>query len=237
MWAVLVVAGLTVLPLVAWGVRNWQTFGVVQPLAPRYANDPGEVNPAGFQRWYRTWAVEFASTEDVYWNYDGSAIDVGDLPDRAFDTGGAGGGDRGVAGGATTRQTTGTPELDARFDAIARERVRGGSAAVLCCAAGGAGGQYGSAAADGDAAGAAGLVAVPSALKPGRSCLRLGFAGLNLGYFALAGDGAGAGRSFGGGRRDVLVWAMLATVGLRVMLLLTVDNSEARGIRWSFFRC
>ena len=75
-----------VLPLVPWTVRNWRTFHVVQPLAPRYATDPGEMVPLGFQRWYRTWAIDFASTEEVYWNYDSAPVDIGDLPARAFDS-------------------------------------------------------------------------------------------------------------------------------------------------------
>jgi len=83
----LLVALLTVLPLMPWTVRNWETFHVFQPLAPRFANDPGEYNPAGFERWYRTWAVDFSSTEQVYWNYDGNPISIQDLPSRAFQRG------------------------------------------------------------------------------------------------------------------------------------------------------
>jgi len=47
---------------------------------------PGEDVPLGFQRWYRTWAIDFASTEEVYWNYDSAPIDIGDLPARTFDS-------------------------------------------------------------------------------------------------------------------------------------------------------
>src|SRR6202012_5753551 len=73
-------------PLVPWTMRNWRTFHVVQPLAPRYATDPGEVVPHGFQRWYRSWAIDFASTEEVYWNYDSAPVAISDLPARAFDS-------------------------------------------------------------------------------------------------------------------------------------------------------
>ena len=52
------------LPLSLWTARNWSVFHAFQPLAPRYANDPGETNPDGFYRWYRTWGVEFKSTLD-----------------------------------------------------------------------------------------------------------------------------------------------------------------------------
>src|SRR5579862_4914905 len=37
-----VAALLSVLPFVPWTIRNWRTFGVFQPLAPRYATDLGE---------------------------------------------------------------------------------------------------------------------------------------------------------------------------------------------------
>ena len=81
-----VCAALVMLPLVAWTARNWRTFHVLQPLAPRYANDPGETPPLGFARWYRTWAVEFSSTDEVYWNYNSGPIDPAMLPERAFDS-------------------------------------------------------------------------------------------------------------------------------------------------------
>ena len=73
-------------PFVPWTVRNARTFGVFQPLAPKLANDPGEVPSLGFQRWYRTWAVDFSSTEDAYWKYPEDTVQMGDLPDRAFDS-------------------------------------------------------------------------------------------------------------------------------------------------------
>ena len=73
---VLAMALCAVLPLAPWTLRNWRTFHVFQPLAPRYANDPGERAPRGFARWYRTWAIDFASTDEVYWNYDGDPIQL-----------------------------------------------------------------------------------------------------------------------------------------------------------------
>jgi 4-amino-4-deoxy-L-arabinose transferase-like glycosyltransferase len=82
---VLAAACCVMLPLLPWTIRNWRTFHVFQPLAPRYANDPGELAPVGFARWYRTWAIEFASTDEVYWNYNGDRIRLADLPARAFD--------------------------------------------------------------------------------------------------------------------------------------------------------
>jgi 4-amino-4-deoxy-L-arabinose transferase-like glycosyltransferase len=121
---VLVAALCVVLPLAPWAARNWHTFHVVQPLAPRSATDPGEHIPLGFQRWYRTWAIEFASNEYVYWNYDSSDIKITDLPTRAFDS---------PEQHAETAKLladynltdSDSPSLDARFNALAAERISG----------------------------------------------------------------------------------------------------------------
>ncbi len=58
---------LVVLPLIPWTIRNWRTFHVFQPLAPRRVNNPGEFVAYGFYNWLRTWTVEFVSTCNVYW--------------------------------------------------------------------------------------------------------------------------------------------------------------------------
>lgn len=85
------VAGLLLLvislaPLIPWAVRNWRTFHVFQPLAPRYANDSGEFVPQGFNHWVKTWMVDFVSVEDIYWHVSGETVDVDQLPERAFDS-------------------------------------------------------------------------------------------------------------------------------------------------------
>ena len=73
-------------PLVPWAVRNWRVFHVWQPLASRYANDPGEFLPRGFNHWVKTWMVDFVSVDEVYWKVSGEPIDPQQLPERAFDT-------------------------------------------------------------------------------------------------------------------------------------------------------
>jgi 4-amino-4-deoxy-L-arabinose transferase-like glycosyltransferase len=118
-----VAAGLlAVLPFVAWAVRNWRTFHLFEPLAPRYANDPGEFAAPGFIRWVRTFTVDFSTTSEIYWNGNSDTLDIGALPARAFDT---------RAQYAETRRlleeyndiTTLTPELDVRFARLAQERI------------------------------------------------------------------------------------------------------------------
>jgi hypothetical protein len=110
-------------PIAIWTARNWIDFQVFQPLAPRYLNDPGETYNAGFYRWMRTWAVEYVSTGNVYWNVGTRSIDIGDLPSRAFDS---------SAERAQTaalleeynRTNTISPQLDTRFAALAIQRIR-----------------------------------------------------------------------------------------------------------------
>jgi hypothetical protein len=106
-----------------WGVRNWRVFHVIQPLSPRYANDPGEAVPFGFQRWYRTWAVDFKATLDVYWNYDGGTLRMSDLPARAFDNAEQRAQTQAVVD-AYNQKMNPTPAFDAAFARIAEERVR-----------------------------------------------------------------------------------------------------------------
>lgn len=73
-------------PLVPWTVRNWRVFHVFQPLASRYANDPEEFLPRGFNHWVKTWMVDFVSVDEVYWKVSGEPIEPQQLPERAFDS-------------------------------------------------------------------------------------------------------------------------------------------------------
>jgi 4-amino-4-deoxy-L-arabinose transferase-like glycosyltransferase len=114
---------LSLLPFAAWTTRNWRTFHVFEPLAPRYATDPGEFAAPGFIRWVRTWAADFTSTSEIYWNGNSDVIDPGNLPTRAIDNTGE------YAETQSTLQqynaiTTLTPEIDARFGQLAQERIR-----------------------------------------------------------------------------------------------------------------
>ncbi len=122
-WAGALVLVISVAPLVPWTVRNWKQFHQFEPLAPRYASDPDEFVPSGFDRWVRTWIVDYTSTEDVYWQVPGSDVDTSLLPSRAFDS------------DAERRETQAIfddyeqshfvgPELNARFDQLGRERIQ-----------------------------------------------------------------------------------------------------------------
>ncbi len=118
----LVVAFLALAPLVPWTVRNLRTLHEFQPLAPRYASEPGEFVPLGFNRWVRTWIVDYVSVEEMYWSVPGQAVDAAKLPSRAFDS--AEQRDQTQRLLADYNQTLHiTPTLDARFEVLAEERI------------------------------------------------------------------------------------------------------------------
>lgn len=224
LFTVIACAVLTVLPLVPWAVRNYRVFHVIQPLAPRYANDPGEPNPYGFQRWYRTWAVDYASTEEIYWDYDGDPMDFASLPGRAFDSPEQFRETAEVF--ALYNQTTRhSAAVDARFAVIAQQRVQAHPFRYYIWL---------------PAARVANMLLRPrvdwlpgplrwwrwresSPLAFGRA---LFFGVVNLALMALAAMGLWTLRH----QRDLcaLQVAMLAYGLLRCALLLTVDNSEPR---------
>ncbi|MFZ0317640.1 MAG: glycosyltransferase family 39 protein [Candidatus Sulfotelmatobacter sp.] len=120
--AAIIVVICSLAPLVPWTLRNLHTLHRFEPLAPRYANDADEPVTTGFNLWTKTWIADYTSVQEVYWNMPGSAIDLTRLPRRAFDS-------------TQQRQQTAqlfadynqdhdlTPELDARFAALAAARI------------------------------------------------------------------------------------------------------------------
>ena len=121
---------LSLLPFVPWTVRNWRTFHVFQPLAPRSATDAGEPTEYGFQRWTKTWLVDFASTYEIYWNVPGAAIDPHLLPARALDAPGDSPRDTEISAESSqliaqyNADNRLTPQIDAAFGQLAARRIR-----------------------------------------------------------------------------------------------------------------
>jgi hypothetical protein len=115
---------LALIPFAIWTERNWRVFHVFQPLAPRYATDPGEPTDAGWQRWMKTWCLDFVSTYDVYWNVPGSALDLNALPSRAFDSPAQYAETAALVAAYNGNGQDLSPEIDARFAKLAEERVR-----------------------------------------------------------------------------------------------------------------
>jgi len=110
-------------PLIPWTLRNLHTLHRFEPLAPRYATDSDEMIMPGFNRWTKTWIVDYVSVQEIYWPVPGSQMDFTKLPNRAFDS------------PAQREQTSKlfeeynenssmTPELDAAFGELAAERIR-----------------------------------------------------------------------------------------------------------------
>jgi hypothetical protein len=118
-----VAALLSVLPFIPWAVRNWQTFHVFEPLAPRYATDPGEPTNPGFNRWTKTVCVDLTCTWEVYWNLESDVIDIAKLPSRAFDSPEQYRQTRALLDDYNKTQSL-TPEMDERFAELAAERIR-----------------------------------------------------------------------------------------------------------------
>ncbi|MGD0649159.1 MAG: hypothetical protein ABR971_14325, partial [Acidobacteriaceae bacterium] len=181
--------------------------------------------PLGFQRWFRTWAVDYKATYDIYWNYDDTRMRVGDLPARAFDN-------------AQQREQTwalferynkglsATPEFDAAFAQIAKERIGDHPLryyVVLPMAR----------EADMWLRPRFELTTMPVdwwavGAHPMESAEEVAYALVNAGYLALAVVGFARWRRRGWDGRGAVAYAMLGFVALRCVLLLTLDNSEPR---------
>lgn len=227
LWPVALVILLASVPFVGWTVRNYRTFHVVQPLAPRLAVDVGETAPVGFQAWYRTWAIDFSSTEDAYWNYPDAAVLVADLPNRAFDSAS----ERTLVT-ALLQQTTSAqrlnPAVERQFASLARQRAHAHPlrtfvllpvARVL------------------DMLVHPRIEMLPIAERwwqfrqhPKQTLFAWAYAAWNLAYLLAAAAGCRVllRRFRRGSESHILVVAMLAYVGLRCALLMTLDNAEQR---------
>jgi len=110
-------------PFAAWTIRNARVFHVFQPLAPRYATDPGEDTWPGWQRWMKTWSLDYVSTFQVYWNMPGAPLDVTDLPSRAFDSAAQRAETAKLFADYDANEDEMSPALDARFAQLAAKRI------------------------------------------------------------------------------------------------------------------
>ncbi len=223
---IVLAALLVAVPFVPWTIRNLRTFGVFQPLAPRLANDPGDPVPRGFQRWYRTFGIDFSTTQDAYWKYPEEPVNPDDLPARAFDT-------------AAQKEKTGellheaaaynqsNARIDAQFAALAAGRIHEHPLRYYLLL---------------PTARLADMLLHPRVemlpvddrwwkyrAHPGQTIFACAYAALNLAYIALAFAGLHVAR-----RQNIatvshaIITGMCAYVLLRCALLLTLDNAEQR---------
>jgi len=126
-WAGVLLGVVSLLPLAPWTLRNWRTLHQIEPLAPFYAQMPGEYVPKGFNRWTKTWIVDFISVMNVYWNVSaegtGEVVDFNNIPPRAYEN---------DVQKQRTEQLLAeynqplilSPEMDHGFAQLADERVR-----------------------------------------------------------------------------------------------------------------
>jgi hypothetical protein len=115
---------LALTPFAVWTWRNWRVFHVVDPLAPRYASDPGEPLYLGWQRWVKTWCLDFVSTYDIYWNVPDGPFDLSKLPARAFDSSAQRAETVALVQAYNDNGQDFSPEIDAGFTRLAEERIR-----------------------------------------------------------------------------------------------------------------
>ena len=119
----IVCVSLALIPFATWTARNWRVFHVFQPLAPRLATDPGESPNLGWERWVKSWCLDFVSTYDIYWNVPGDRLDVSKLPSRAFDSPAQRTETVALANEYNDHGMDMTTALDARFKRLAEERI------------------------------------------------------------------------------------------------------------------
>lgn len=126
-WSAVLLGAVSLLPLLPWTVRNWRTLHQVEPLAPFYAQLPTEYVPEGFNRWSKTWVVDFISVMDVEWNIStegpGEPIDINDISARAYDNADQMRRTQQIVA-EYNRSPELTPEMDAQFAQLATDRIR-----------------------------------------------------------------------------------------------------------------
>ncbi len=121
-WVCLAMALGCLMVLSPWAIRNTVTLGEPQFLAPKNSNLPGELVPYGFMAWEKTWLYRVRDCYLVPWKLNEESIDVEEIPARAFDTP-----EEKQRVAAVLEQynndLTLTPEEDAEFSRLARERT------------------------------------------------------------------------------------------------------------------
>jgi hypothetical protein len=117
--------GALLVPLLPWAARNLITLKKVQFVAPRYANLPGEYAPVGYFAWTGTWLERYRDVYLSVWKIGEEPLSADDLPSIAFDSPK----ERARVADLISEYNDSSdldisPEMDARFAAIARERTR-----------------------------------------------------------------------------------------------------------------
>jgi hypothetical protein len=128
--------------LAPWTIRNAGVFGVFEPVAPAYANMPDEFAPFGYIAWLRTWVDDERYVSPVEDGLGLYPIIIERIPDQAFDSAeerdlvrelldrynnpskpATDPSDEDDNAGDPGPAVLMTPEIDAQFGQIARERI------------------------------------------------------------------------------------------------------------------
>jgi predicted acyltransferase len=72
--------------LVPWTIRNFEVFGIFQPLSPAHGEMPGEFVPRGYQMWLRTWVDDPRYIGPTLWEIGQKRLHLKQLPTYAFDS-------------------------------------------------------------------------------------------------------------------------------------------------------
>ena len=72
--------------LTPWTLRNLRVFGIFQPVAPLYANNPDEYAPVGYIAWLRTWVDDERYVIALEDGLDLQPLNIDLAPPYAFDS-------------------------------------------------------------------------------------------------------------------------------------------------------
>jgi hypothetical protein len=110
--------------LAPWTARNALVLGVFEPLNPRSLSMPGEFVAEGYAAWLRSWIDHPRYVGPLLFNLDRTPIGVDQVPARAFDSPEERNAVAALFRAYSTPPGGMTPDLDARFAAIAADRAR-----------------------------------------------------------------------------------------------------------------
>ena len=74
------------IPIIPWTARNAISLHEFQPLAPRYAQGPGESVATGLYAWTNTWLVRYRDVDQTIWTIGDSPVTMAVFPSIAFDS-------------------------------------------------------------------------------------------------------------------------------------------------------
>jgi 4-amino-4-deoxy-L-arabinose transferase-like glycosyltransferase len=112
-----------VIPLIPWTARNAISLHEFQPLAPQYAQGPGESVPTGYYAWTNTWLVRYRDVDPFIWTLGEQPITLEGFPAIAFDTPEERERAAALLDQYNKKCCEFTPEWNAQFTELARERT------------------------------------------------------------------------------------------------------------------